>query len=120
MKKTFTIAAALLFAAGCGSEVRYITARAWVAAPGGGAPAAAPAAPAPAATPAAEGAASAPAPSGGGIQSNYYLTYWEGKCGGFGGGCNKGTSKVKRCHVNADNSATCVDEADINKLLGAD
>jgi nucleoid-associated protein YgaU len=133
MKKISTIAAALFLATGCGGEVRYITAEAWIVPPGAGAAAAAPAAPAaPAPTPAPEGAAAAAAPAapsapaapapptGNSIQSNYYVTYWEGRCGGLGGGCSRGTSKVKRCHVNPDNSATCVDEPDINRVLGAD
>lgn len=116
--KKISLVTMMVFAAGCGGQVRYLTARDWIEPPAAQAPATTPPATAPAVEgqPATPPPAAVPAPASG-IKSNYFVTYWEGKCGGFGGGCSKGTSKVKRCHVNADNSAQCVDEQDINRLL---
>jgi hypothetical protein len=92
---------------GCSTTIRSMSARAWLETPG--AAAAAPAAGAAAAAPAA-GAAGA-------LTSQFYMTYWEGSCGGFTFGCSRGDTKVKRCKVNADNSVVCYDEAAANKAF---
>jgi hypothetical protein len=96
-----TVACAL----GCSTSLRSMTATALLAPPGG----------AEAAPPG--GSATPGAPSAGGMRRQYYLTYWEGSCGGIGGGCSRGESHVRRCKVNADNTMTCVDEADATKAL---
>ena len=49
--------------------------------------------------------------------NGFYITYWEGDCGGIGGGCSKGNSHVLRCAVAADNSATCAPEAAADAAL---
>jgi hypothetical protein len=98
------IAAALV---GCGTTLRHMTATSWLEPPG------APAAAAPAAAP---GASAAPAPATGGVQSQFYVTYWEGSCG-WPLGCNRGDTHVRRCKVNADNTVRCVEEANASKAL---
>ena len=110
----FAVLLLALSSAACSTTIRSLTATAWIAPPDGGA-AAAPAAEAPA-----EGAAPAAAPAApsGGMKSQYYVTYWEGSCGFFG--CGRGDTKVKRCRVNADNSMTCVDEADATRAMSPD
>lgn len=108
---------------GCSNSVRYMTANHWLTPPNGGGEAVATSegptekkeSP-PASTP-------APAPNakpGGGARV-LYLTYWEGSCSGgflgFGKGCSKGDSRVKRCEVQPDNTLKCVDEKEIDKAL---
>lgn len=123
-------ALALLTAAGCSHPVRTMTASAWIEPPAG---AAIPApAPAPAAGEVAEGEAPAPAPAAApavavaqtGLVSHYYLTYREGTCSsgvlGIGGGCDRGTTVVKRCVVAADNSVACYDEAAATAAFNAE
>ena len=87
-------------ALGCGTVVRHPTARGFLEVPGGGG-----AAP-----------AGSAAPSGGGLKSQYYLTYWEGSCQGWLG-CSRGDSHVKRCKVNPDNTVSCVEEPSATKAL---
>jgi hypothetical protein len=125
--KTLSIAGVALFAlatVGCGNTVRVLTATKWVTLGGGAAPKSSPPADPPAATPAAPAAPAAPeaAPSGGDSSRVLYVTYWEGECSsGFGGRqCSKGDAHIKRCTVKADNSMTCVDEADANKVFKTD
>jgi len=91
---------------GCGTTMRHMTATSWLEPPG---TAAAPA-------PAAPSGSAAPAPSAGGVQSQYYITYWEGSCG-WPFGCSRGDTHVRRCKVNADNSVTCVEEPNASKAL---
>ena len=107
MKNSLLIAACASLALGsfgCSTTVRYMTASHWTATGGGAEPAAAAAA-APAAKP----------------SRVFYVTYWEGSCSGgvlgFGKGCSKGDSQVKRCNVEADNSLKCVDEKEMGKVL---
>jgi hypothetical protein len=95
---------------GCGTTMRHMTATSWLEPPGTPAAPAAATAPGGAATP-----ATAPA-AGGGVQSQYYITYWEGSCG-WPLGCNRGDTHVRRCKVNADNTVTCVEEANATKAL---
>jgi hypothetical protein len=110
----FACAAIALGASGCSNTVRYMTATHWLTPPGGGAapteakestPAQAPAAPA----------------TAGGESRVLYITYWEGSCSsgalGFGRGCSKGDSRVKRCEVKPDNGLACTDEKEIDKAL---
>jgi len=103
-----------------------MTATAWIAPPAGASPAApVPEPPLPAdkeasaATPVAPPVAApvAPPAATGGLTSHYYVTYWEGKCGGMFGGCGRGDTKVKRCKVAPDNTVTCTDEANATKAL---
>jgi len=116
---------------GCAGTVRVKTAGMWWT-PGGQAPAAAAAA-APAA-PAASGAAPAaapapapaPAPAAGPGGTVYYVSNWEGQCGGFRkfvpyvANCNAGNGKVLRCNLSADNSVVCVEETEANKVLATE
>jgi len=79
-----------LTAMGCSSNaVRYLTATRWSTSPSG--------------------------------QKTYYVTYYEGTCSGgilgMGKGCKTGDSKLKRCNLQQDNTVTCVDEAEANKIL---
>lgn len=112
--------AALAFGAtGCSNTVRYMTATHWLSPSGGGAagaPESKESTPAQGSAPAA--AAPAPAQSPGRV---LYITYWEGSCSsgalGFGRGCSKGDSRVKRCDVKPDNTLACVDEKEIDKAL---
>jgi hypothetical protein len=90
-------------AMGCGTTYRTLSATSWLEPPGN-------AAPAPAAAP--TGSA---APAAAGLKSQYYMTYWEGSCGWFG--CGRGDTHVKRCKVNADNTVTCVEEANATKAF---
>ena len=128
-RSTATLAAfagIALLSSACGTTIRTMSATAWVAPPG--APAAREASAAvmnppapPPGEPPHEGApapapAPAPASAGGGLVSNYYVTYWEGSCKSLFG-CGRGDSKVKRCKVNADNTVTCVDELNATKAL---
>lgn len=100
------IAGALSFSSmGCSTTVRSMSATAWIAPPA-----------AQAAAPAAEGQ---PAAASGGIVSQYYLTYWEGKCSGTLG-CSRGDTHVKRCKVAPDNSVACSEEANASKALNPD
>ena len=107
---TFTAVLTLAASAGCGTTVRSMTATKWIVPPG----AVAAAAPAP---PAAGAPAAAPAPEAGGIESHYYLTYWEGKCGGLTRGCTRGDTKVKHCKVASDNSVACSEDEAATKAL---
>jgi hypothetical protein len=100
----FAVLAALVL--GCGTTMRHMTATSWLE-PAGAATAAAPTAPA---------GSAAPAPAATGVQSQYYITYWEGSCG-WPLGCSRGETHVRRCKVNADNSVTCVEEANASKAL---
>lgn len=95
-------AATLLGSTGCATTVRSLTATSWIA----------PSSAAAASAPGAEGAA----PAGGGIQSQFYVTYWEGSCKMLFG-CGRGDTHVKRCKVNADNSVTCVEEENATKAF---
>ena len=108
----FAAAITALSAAGCSTTVRNLSATAWIAppgSPGGSGPSGqAPGAP----------AASAPAP-GGGVESLYYVTYWEGNCKAYLG-CGRGDTHVKRCKVNPDNSVACVEEANATKAMNPD
>ena len=116
MKNSLLIAACASMALGsfgCSNTVRYMTATHWTS-PGGGTSAA----------PAASGDAAAGAPAAPAAASSnrvLYITYWEGSCSGgvlgFGKGCSKGDSQVRRCNVQADNSLTCVDEKEMGKAL---
>lgn len=104
MIRRIALSIALLFSAtaalGCGTMVRHPTARGFLEPPN------------------AAGASAGPA-VGGGLKSQYYLTYWEGSCRGWLG-CDRGESHVKRCKVNPDNTVTCVDEASATKALNPD
>ena len=109
---------------GCSNTVRYMTATHWTSTPGGvaasGVAASGVAAPAEAAPEAKESAPATPAAAPTGSRT-FYLSYWEGSCSsgalGFGKGCSKGDSRVKRCNVRPDNSLVCVDEKEIDKAL---
>lgn len=41
------------------------------------------------------------------LGGDYLVTYWEGQCGGIGGGCSRGDTRVKVCEINDDNTVTC-------------
>jgi hypothetical protein len=97
---------------GCGTPLKVMTATAWVEPPG--APAGTPAAGAPPA----EAAPAAPAAALG-LSSHYYVSYWQGSCRPFLG-CGAGVTAVRRCRVEADNSATCADEPDMARALNAE
>jgi hypothetical protein len=109
---------------GCAGTVRVKTAGMWWT-PGGPPPAAAAAA-APAASGAAPAAAPAPAPAAGPGGTVYYVSNWEGQCGGvrkfvpYVANCNAGNGKVLRCNLGADNSVVCVEEAEANKVLATE
>lgn len=115
---------------GCSSTVRHMTATHWTTTSGGAVAAAEPAAPAARASnePGAPGATAAEGPSAEAAAAPrsrvFYLTYWEGSCSsgaaGFGRGCSKGDSQVKRCSVRPDNSLACVDEKDMGKALATE
>jgi hypothetical protein len=96
----FAMVAAMMF--GCGTTYRTLSATSWLEPPGSTA----------AAAPAGSAAAS---PAAGGLKSQYYMTYWEGSCGWFG--CGRGDTHVKRCKVNADNTVTCLEEANASKAF---
>lgn len=50
-------------------------------------------------------------------EGNYgYFAYWEGECSDWMG-CSTGQSRIKRCNINDDNTATCVDETAANRIL---
>jgi hypothetical protein len=94
MKKLFMACVALGLLAGCSNQVRYRTAGHWATPPGeGGKP-------------------------------TLYQTYLEGTCSGgvlgFGKGCSDTNSKLKRCALNPDNTLTCVDDVEANKMLNKD
>jgi len=95
--------AAVVF--GCGSTMRHMTATSWLEPPG-------------TAALASPGSSAAPAlaPAAGGVQSQYYISYWEGACN-WPLGCNRGDTHVRRCKVNADNTVICVEEANATKAL---
>lgn len=118
----------LLFGAtglmGCSNTVRFLTPVTWSNGPDGPVAAAAPPPVAPAVG--ADGqpvpAPAAPmAPVAGEPDRILYMTYWEGSCsGGFAGwgkGCSKGDTKVKRCNVKPDNTMVCAEEAEANKAF---
>ncbi|MBK9259694.1 MAG: hypothetical protein IPM54_07615 [Polyangiaceae bacterium] len=93
MKKLVMIAAAALFVlGGCAKPVRYRTAGHWTMPPEG--------------------------------KPTLYQTYLEGNCSsgfaGFGQGCSDTNSKLKRCTLNDDNTLTCVEDAEANKMLNKD
>ncbi|MFO0665619.1 MAG: hypothetical protein U0174_16810 [Polyangiaceae bacterium] len=124
LQSLLLIGGAMLALTGCSNTVRMVTASQWITT-GSSAPTGAPAAEIPAggAAPAAPGAAPAAAPAGGGAQAYVlYVAYWEGSCskGLFGGGCERGDSKIKRCNVSADNTMVCKDETEANRALSAD
>jgi hypothetical protein len=110
---TIALACLGLALGGCSQTVRVKTAGLWWTGGAGAAPAAAPAA----------GAAPAAAS---GHPTVYYTSYWEGDCGGarkfipYSSNCSAGNGKVLRCTLNADNSMTCVDEAEANKVLATE
>lgn len=89
MKKLLIGAAALLILGGCAKPVRYRTAGHWTTPPEG--------------------------------KVTLYQTYLQGNCSGgfagFGRGCYDTNSKLKRCTLNDDNSLTCVEDAEANKML---
>lgn len=127
MKRILVAASAILALGsfGCSNTVRYMTATHWTTAAGGaGAPAA------PASTEAGAANANAPpapeaATAGSPAKSRVlYLTYWEGSCSGgalgFGRGCSKGDSHVRRCNVQPDNSLACVDDKEMGKALATE
>ena len=103
----FALAVLVAMVLGCGTTMRHMTATSWLEPPGGGGAAAPAAAPSDSAV---------PAPATGGVQSQYYITYWEGSCG-WPLGCSRGDTHVRRCRVNADNTVTCVEEANATKAL---
>lgn len=47
--------------------------------------------------------------------SSAYVAYWEGECGGRG--CNRGDAFIKLCRVQPDNTLTCEQQAEAEKLL---
>lgn len=108
---------------GCGTTVRTMTARSWILPPGSGG---ADAAPAPNEAPPVEAAtdgeaARSPAvvttpAARSGVASRYYVTYWEGSCRSVLG-CGAGSSHVKRCAVESDNSVRCTDLTELDKVL---
>ncbi len=51
------------------------------------------------------------------LGSDYVVTYWEGSCGGYGGGCDRGDTRVKKCRINDDNSLTCTQQEEAEALL---
>ena len=106
-------AAIAVASTGCSNTVRYMTATHWLSPQGGQASAP---------TPAAKDTSPPPvSPPPTGQKRVLYVTFWEGSCSsgalGFGRGCAKGDSHVKRCDVQPDNSLVCVDENDMNKAL---
>ena len=111
-KLMIACAAFALGSFGCSNTVRHMTATHWLTPAGGQGPLP---------TEAAKGtmpSPGSPPPTG---KRVLYLTYWEGSCSsgalGFGRGCAKGDSRVKRCEVEPDNTLVCLDENDINKAL---
>ena len=61
----------------------------------------------------------AAAPAAGGINSHFYVTYWEGHCKPFFG-CGRGDTKVQRCTVMPDNNVKCAEETNATKALTPD
>jgi hypothetical protein len=95
----FSICLVAIAATGCSTMLRQQTASEWLEPPNAAAP-----------------AGSAAPSAAGGIQSQYYMTYREGSCG-WPFGCSRGDTHVKRCKVNADNTVTCVEEANATKAF---
>lgn len=121
--KTKVLATVLMLSAtaGCATTVRSVTATKWIVPPAGAVspPAVAPATAGAPATPGDGSAATAAtaAPAAGSVVSHYYLTYWEGKCGGITRGCTRGDTKVKHCQVAADNTVSCSEDVAATKAL---
>jgi hypothetical protein len=127
MKQLVLLFAGLSLVSGCTVTTRYVTGGVWRTHDGAATPTAAPA------TDGAGGDAASGPPAvsvttaAGGARS-YYVTMWEGDCGGayglaaaFGGSrCSKGNGKIMRCDLQADNSLKCVEETEANKALSTD
>lgn len=48
-------------------------------------------------------------------QSSAYVAYWEGECSGTG--CSRGDSYIKLCRVKDNNTMTCEQQKEAEKLL---